>query len=465
MDGPFLWGDNLLRLSNITKQIDGVNLYQKVSLTAEAGEPIALIGANGTGKTTLLKILAGALRPDQGSIRNPFGDPAWYHDPDPGLTGSWGQRAWMTLEACLRTDPRFILLDEPTRHLDDTHQEALARWLLRLSHSLQIIVSHDLAFLNQVATRTWWIRNHVIEDFGGPPEFALQMVEQQEQAYRRAFEAQERETRRLFTDIQATKEQARRTESGTIDSDQRRLAKKVAKKAKSREMRLTHRMESEEYLKAPLDAHSLRFTWDHIEVVPRVVWRVEDGEVGWTHPLLRHLWLTLKGGDRVRVTGPNGSGKTSLLGAMCGNVGRRAGYFHGPLGTIGRLYQVVDAETTDVLTYFRRGIRLPMGRDRAWLQAYGFSAKHLSQQVSELSDGERMRLNLSRLTATGVPTLILDEPEHHLDEDSLEAICRGLRRYPGTLVVVSHHETLCNSLGLSIRWHVDQGTVAVTSVP
>lgn len=455
----------MLRLSDITKQIDAVTLYQKVSLTAEPGECIALIGANGSGKTTLLNIIAGQLRPEKGSIWNTVGTPAWYQEPDPDIAGSWGQRAWKTLQECLRDDPRLILLDEPTRHLDDVHQATLNRWLSRLDHSLQIIVSHDLAFLNQVATRTWWIRNHTIEDFGGPPALALEMVAQRGLAYQRAFEAQEKDTRRLLSDIRETKDQARRTETGTKDSGQRRLAKKVAKKAKSRERRLSHRMESSDYLKAPIEAHVLRFTWDHMEAIPPRVWRVEDGEVGWTHSLLNHVWLNLKGGDRVRVTGPNGSGKTSLLAALYGDGARRDGYFHGPLGSVGRLHQVVSIDVEDVLTYFRKGIRLPTGRDRAWLQAYGFGERHLSQPVSSLSDGERMRLNLSRLTAMGVSTLILDEPEHHLDEDSLEAICRGLMGYPGTLVVVSHHETLCDTLGLSIRWHVNQGTVEVSSVP
>lgn len=465
MDGPFLWGDHVLRLSNITKEIDGVALYQRVSLTAEPGERIALIGANGIGKTTLLKVIAETWRPDQGSVWNTIGAPSWYQEPDLHIDGSWGERAWKTLEQCLRTDPTLILLDEPTRHLDGDHQKMLIRWLLRLKESLQIIVSHDRAFLNQVANRTWWIRDLTIQDFGGPPEMAFQVATQQDDAYRRAFEAQQRETRRLLSDIQQTKDQARRTEEGTTDSSQRRLAKKVAKKAKSRERRLAQRMESSDYLKAPLDAHYLRFTWDHVEPIPRIVCRVEDGKVGWDAPLLDHVWLTLKGGDRVRVTGPNGTGKSSLLEAICGEETRRGGYFWGPIGLVGRLRQVAQDQAIGVLSYFRQGILLPHGRDRAWLQAYGFNERHLAQDVRDLSDGEKMRLNLARLTARGVPTLILDEPEHHLDADSLDTICRGLIGYPGTLVVVSHHETLLTALGLTTRWHVSQGTVEVSSVP
>lgn len=440
-------------------------LYQHVSLTAEPGERIALIGANGTGKTTLLKIIAQVWQPEQGSVWNTMGSPNWYQEPDPDGDGSWGQRAWKTLEQCLRTDPSLILLDEPTRHLDEDHQTMLIRWLLRRRATLQIIVSHDLVFLNQVATRTWWIRDLTIQDFGGPPAMALEVVAQQNDAYRRAFEAQERETRRLLADIRQTKDQARRTEEGTTDSSQRRLAKKVAKKATSRERRLAQRMESSEYLEAPIDTHRLRFTWDHIDPIPRVVCRVEDGRVGWEGTLLDHVWLTLKGGDRVRVTGPNGAGKSSLLEAICGGATRRGGYFWGPLGRIGYLQQVLQDPAMGVLSSFRQGILLPTGQDRAWLQAYGFTERHLSQNVNDLSDGEKMRLNLARLTAQGVPTLILDEPEHHLDGDSIEAICRGLVGYPGTVVVISHHETLLRALGLTTRWHVNQGTVKVSSVP
>ncbi len=465
MDGPFLWGGNLLRLSDITKEIDGVTLYQGVSLTARPGERVALIGANGVGKTTLLKVIAETRQPNSGSVWNTLGAPGWYQEPDPHLDGSWGERAWRTLEQCLRTDPSLILLDEPTRHLDQDHQKMLIRWLLRLKTSLQIIVSHDRAFLNQVATRTWWIRDRTIQDFGGPPALAFAVVAQQDDAYRRAFEAQERATRRLLSDIRQTKDQARHTEQGTIDSGQRRLAKKVAKKAKSRERRLAQRMESPDYLKAPIDPHYLRFTWEHLAPIPRVVSRVEDGTVGWDVALLTHIWLTLKGGDRVRVTGPNGTGKSSLLEAICGGRTRRDGYFWGPIGLVGRLHQVIPDHEVGVFSYFRQGIMLPQGRDRAWLQAYGFNERHLAQDVGELSDGEKMRLNLARLTAQGVPTLMLDEPEHHLDEDSLDTICRGLIEYPGTLVVVSHHETLLSALDLTTRWHVNQGTVEVSSVP
>lgn len=97
MDGPFLWGDHVLRLSNITKEIDGMALYQRVSLTAEPGERIALIGANGIGKTTLLKVIAETWRPDQGSVWNTIGTPSWYQEPDLHIDGSWGERAWKTL--------------------------------------------------------------------------------------------------------------------------------------------------------------------------------------------------------------------------------------------------------------------------------------------------------------------------------------------------------------------------------
>lgn len=441
---------------------DDVPLFSNVTCSIEPGQRIALIGPNGSGKSTLLRLMAGEIEPASGHVDNRLSPRGVFWDPEADAL-SWGQAAWRQLSALLVQDPALLLLDEPTRHLDYRHRGQLAQWLVRLSHTTMVIVSHDLAFLNQVADATWHLESGILTTADLPPLDYLDRRQAERQSYVRRYQQQQETIRRLEQDIRTTKQQAQHTEATNHDSSARRLAKKVAKKATAREHRLEHWKDSDEMLEALRDPHVLRYTWEHVPVVSGTLVRVEAGSVGWASPVLRDLYLEVRAGDRIGVMGDNGAGKSSLLQALLGHyAGTTQGRWRSPTVDYGYVSQVFDGQAGDsAWSYFSRRSQLATGLGRAWLQSYGFAAYQLSESVRSLSHGEQVKLQVASWSASGVPLLILDEPEHHLDWPSVESVSRGLSQYPGALIVVSHLPGFLNSLGIRVLWRASQGRVQV----
>lgn len=437
-------------------------LFADVTATAGPGARIGLIGPNGVGKSTLLKILAQELEPTGGQVENTFYPRACYWDPAADQL-SWGQAAYQQLSALLILGAAVILLDEPTRHLDRRHRRQLADWLLRQPQAVQIIVSHDLEFLDWICTETWHLTSEGLRTAELPPSQYLAACFADAEASARRYHQQQEWVHRLEDDIRQTKEQARITEEHTNSSSDRRLAKKVAKKARSREKRLNHLKESGELLDAPRDPHVLRYTWRHVEPLTGTLLRVEAGALGWLGDrLLENLYLEVRAQDRIAVTGDNGAGKSSLVEALINRFGGwHTGRWRYPERGFGYVTQVFDGRPTDTTwSYFSRRSRLSEGFGRAWLQSYGFSAQHLAAPASSLSQGEQVKLAIAAWSASGAALLILDEPEHHLDWPSLQAVSRGLSEYPGALLVVSHQPRFLTDLGMVRHWNAADRAVS-----
>lgn len=429
-------------------------LFENVSATVSPGDRVAVIGPNGAGKSTLLKLILGSVESSAGHIRRDFEPVRCVMDP--AANGqSWGQAMWTELTRALLSDPALLLLDEPTRHLDLSHRRQLAEWLRRKPGLAVICVSHDLDFLDAVATHTWHVAPGEFRTVDATPSAYLRQCEQERAAYQRRYGQQQQQIVRLEADIRETKEHARSVERGTIDSGQRRYAKKVAKKALSREKRLEHWQRSGEVLEAPRDAHLLRHTWNHVRCGTGPVLRVEGGSLGYASPILENVFLEAQAGERIALVGDNGTGKSSLLEAVLGRFpGWQAGRWR-MVESPGYVRQVFGAGDTGACwEYFRKRSALADGFGRAWLQSYGFQERHLTQSVQSLSHGEQVKLQIAALAAAGWPVLALDEPEHHLDWPSLESVSQGLAGYPGTLLVISHQPRFLAQLGMTTVWRI-----------
>ncbi len=435
-------------------------LFRDVSAQVQPGERIAIIGANGAGKSSLLRVVSGQILPTQGQVSNTLYPMGYYEDPISDRE-SWGQSAWRALSQVISLRPSLLILDEPTRHLDYRHRVFLAEWIGCLEDAAILVVSHDLAFLDQVATHTWHLQDGGMTMAALPPRAYLRQRQEDEKGYRRRYRDQQETLRRLEQDIHGTKEQARHSERLTHDSTQRRYAKKVAKKAKAREKRLDHWKSSAAFLDAPRVPHQLRFVWDHVAHVSGRLIHLENVSCGWTAPVLEGLYLAVVAGERIGIMGDNGSGKSSLLEVLSGSFpGWVSGRVHtsARIGMVSQVFQV--GPDVSVWGYFRKRSVLSEGYGRAWLQAYGFSENHLPRPAMDLSHGEKVKLEVASLAAEGVPLMMLDELEHHLDWPSLESIVEGLKGYPGTLLVVSHQPEFLAKLGMTKRWSVKQGQVA-----
>lgn len=471
---------NLMNLEHVSKSFGLKTLLDDVSLGVQTGDRIGVVGLNGGGKTTLLKVLAGVEKPDAGRVSHVKDlrmavvtqaaelDPAatvadvvlkplgvetfeWASNPkvrevlgglgivDLGLDTSVGQlsggeRRRINLAAALVQDLDVLILDEPTNHLDVEGVQWLAEYLLAHKAAL-IVVTHDRWFLDTVVTRTWEVHDGNVDVFeGGYNDWTFARAERARQS-----DAAERRRRNL-----ARKELAW-----------------LRRGAPARTSKPRYRIEAAEALIANVPAAR-----DTVELLAfskrrqgKVVIELEDATIETPdgRELVSDLTWRLAPGERIGLVGVNGSGKTTLLRALAGEhplaAGRR---IEGKTVVLGWLRQELDDLDPDmrvleavesVAHYVHFGKKELSASQLA--ERLGFSAKRQRTPVRDLSGGERRRLQLTRVLMAEPNVLLLDEPTNDLDIDTLQELESLLDSWPGTLVVVSHDryliERVCDS--------------------
>ncbi|WP_246613273.1 ABC-F family ATP-binding cassette domain-containing protein [Paractinoplanes bogorensis] len=380
------------------------------------------------------------------------------HLPDDLALGnvSGGEQARLLLARALLDEPDVLLLDEPTNHLDAEGMAWLQGWLTAYAGGV-LTVSHDRAFLDAVVTRVLELDgiDTEVQDYPGGGYTAYR-VEKQRRWERLLldFEAQEKDRRRWEADIERTKQQSigveKATGLGVAGPHLRRVARLVARKAKVRERRLRRQMESVRWIAQPKTRPPLTLAFpadqdDTDEVVLQA--RGLTVRAG-RKILIKSADVTVRRGDRILITGRNGAGKTSLLNALATDD------------------TAVLPQTTDglrgkatVMEFFRS--RVPVYPDDAekLLQGHQFGPDQWDVQVRTLSAGELRRLVLAVLVNSPARVLLLDEPTNFLDLDALDVIEEALRRYRGTLLVVTHDRYFAEAVGFGRRWHVADGVV------
>ena len=460
---------NLVNLESVSHAFGTRVLLDEVSLGVGAGEVIGVVGRNGDGKTTLLRVLTGDLAPDSGrvtisnsasigvltqhqagspgeTIRQVVLDGAADHtyaaradrreiveallagvDLDrPIETLSGGERRRVGLVEVLLGDHDLIVLDEPTNHLDVEAIAFLASHLRsRTAAGLaMLVVSHDRWFLDAVCTRIWEVHDGVVDAYdGGYAAYVLARVERQRQA--------------------AATEARRRPLARTELAWLRRGAPARTSKPK-------FRIEAAEALigdvPPPRDRLALekfatsRLGKDVFDLI-NVDYAVEDRR------LLNRLTWSIGPGDRIGLVGVNGAGKTTLLDLLAGlrspqggkikrGVTLRVGYLSQSVGELDDEDRVLQS-----VTRLKQATRLATGREASasnLLEEFGFTGDKLVARIGDLSGGERRRLQFLRLLLEEPNVLLLDEPTNDLDIDTLTVIEDYLDTWPGTLIVVSH---------------------------
>jgi ATPase subunit of ABC transporter with duplicated ATPase domains len=523
-----------LKATDLTLAFRTEPLFDGLDFSLGGGERVALVGPNGVGKSTLLKILAGRIAPSGGRVepgprtrlgyfaqqvpdpdqavggflrgalaetfelearlheleaRLADGDAApsvleeygsvlerfedldgWSararlddvrrrldigHLPDDARLAqvSGGEQARLMLAAVLLAEPTVLLLDEPTNHLDADAVEWLGDYLTRFSGCV-LVISHDRAFLDRVATRVVeldGIHDELQEYEGG---YTAYKAEKQArwQKLLLDYEAQEKRRRRLAADIDATKGHAAATENATTNDHWRRIAKKVAKKAKARERRLERELQSARWIAEPQTRPALTLAFPkgkgQREFVLQENLHVTAGE----RVLLDGVDLEIRSGERLLITGPNGAGKSSLLRAIERMM---------PAGEFGVLPQTHDhlRLDTSVIDYFRSRVPVYPEDAEQILTGYLFGDDQWTAPLRTLSAGELRRLLLAVLVNQGVRVLLLDEPTNYLDFDSLDVVERALRAFAGTIVAVSHDAYFAEAVGFGTRRHLADGVL------
>ncbi len=451
-------------------------LLDRAALTVDDGERIGLIGRNGTGKSSLLAVLAGTARLDDGEVKRQDGlavvlveqepqlprastlreslalkaglaaaDPAHHDDrerwraearlveylhrfgldeaADPaGLSGGQTKRAALAL--AFAQAPGLLLLDEPTNHLDLGGIELLEDLLAK--QPAAIVITHDRAFLDRVTTRIVELDRGLLRSY--PGNFARYEARKADEV------AAERVANRKFDAFWRQEEawirkgiEARRTR----DMGRVRRLEALRRERGERRERVGN-------VQLALDAGER--SGKLVAELTHVTKRFGDLVV------VRDLDLAVMRGDRLGILGPNGAGKSTLLRLLLGEIAPDAGTVRRgtklAVAYFDQLRATLDPERTlaDTISPGSEWVELAGGRKHVltYLADFLFPPQRANAPVKTLSGGERNRLLLARLFAQPANLLVLDEPTNDLDIESLEILEDTLQSYGGTLLLVSH---------------------------
>jgi ATP-binding cassette subfamily F protein 3 len=374
---------------------------------------------------------------------------------------SSGQRTRVGLARLLIARPAILLLDEPTNHLDIDALEWLEGFLSGYRGAV-LVVSHDRRFLDQTVHRILEldIEKHTLHEYpGGYSDYAESKAREVEKQWG-AWKDQKAEIHRLEQDIRQTKEHALATERSTNNDHQRRIAKKVAQRAKSKEKRLQRYLEGEKRVERPTASEKMRLKFAPKLRSGQVVISLTDIAKSYGGPcLFSDVEQTLKYGERVALVGPNGSGKTTLLRMIMGEVPvSRGEIIVGPSVRIGYMPQqqeVLDPGKSALDTIQNL---VPMSESEIYnfLHYFLIYDDKVRQPTGQLSYGERARLLLARLVVSGANCLLLDEPINHLDIPSRQQFETALEGFPGSVLVSVHDRTFIEQFATSI-WRIKNG--------
>jgi ATPase subunit of ABC transporter with duplicated ATPase domains len=422
-----------LAARTITKSFGETVVLDGLSLSVTPSSRIGVVGPNGIGKSTLLRVLAGLEEPDSGFVSREPPDltVAYLVQEREVETLSGGEASRRNLEAILAADADVLLLDEPTNDLDFAALELLERFV-DSHHGGIVAVSHDRAFLERMTSIVEFeAETREVRVFaGGWSEYVEQRAAGRER-HESAYAGYRSERERL-------EEQARRMrrweERGYGQGRKKKKSKDVKKAAAKKLGRL-------EQVDKPWTPWQLR-----LELAPQqrggdVVTRLSGAVVERGSFRVGPIDLELRHGDRLALLGRNGAGKTTLLKALLGELPLVAGERRlGPGTVLGELPQGPGpfADKKRLLHRFAELSGVPTNEARALLATFALGADDVLRPGRSLSPGERSRAAIALLAARGVNALVLDEPTNNLDLEAIEQLELALESFEGAAVLVTH---------------------------
>lgn len=475
----------MIQITNLSKAYGGHVLFENISFSLNKGYKVGFVGRNGSGKSTLFKLLLGEEEHDSGDILIPKnyylgalkqhihfthstvraecasalnGDEAYdtYKvekmlfglgfsqedlDKDP-LSFSGGYQIRINLVKLLATNPSMLLLDEPTNYLDIVSMRWLASFLKNFEGEV-ILITHDRDFMDAVTTHTMGLnRKSLMMVQGNSHKFYAKLADDDER----------------YMKTKANLDKKRAELEDFITRQKARASKAVMAQSKAKQLEKMGEMEELE------TESTLSFDFNMKKTPAKIMLEAKDLAFGYdpSKPLFKNLSFTLHKGQCLAIIGKNGKGKSTLLNTIAGELTLQKGTLswhpettlaHFGQTNINRLNlkQSIMDEIYDVDPL------LGITRVRGICGAMMFSGESAKKEISVLSGGERSRVMLGKIIATPANLLLLDEPTNHLDMYSIEALSEAIKRFEGSVILVTHSEMLLRSLATAlIIFHKDR---------
>ena len=426
-DLAFSYGDDLL--------------FSKCSFRMGNGRHVALVGDNGTGKTTLLRLIAGILKPDAGMVRYDGHAEMVSQFPAGMEEVSPGQGQMQRISRAFAKRPDILLLDEPTSNLDVEGIRKLTG-MIGGFRGIAVIISHDIAFLEKAVDGVLMIENRHIDLYDGNFEEFRQMRERNRNNQYQLYEVEQKQRRRQKRVAQKMKEKAAKSRKsggvsnseakarsllGNYDKVQRRLSANARRMQKSLDEGLKNAK--------PYEKMGLKLLTTY-QKPQKVKIRLDfEGLSGHGIRLVDNPFsFRIQSGETVGLLGRNGSGKSTLLNEVAGRLEKRScrvSHFRQEI-------QNVWKEGEALLSQLMKASGMPEQVVLDVAGAMGLHADLLSRTPDELSGGQLLKAQLVLELVSPFDVLLLDEPTNYLDYDGVKALAEFIRNSEAAVVVISH---------------------------
>ncbi len=458
----------------MSKSFGNQALFLEASLSVGKKEKIGIIGRNGYGKSTLLKMISGKEQVEEGEIMIPseyrigeleqhihfseetvltetclnlreeekediwraemilsglgFSEKDFYRSPN---EFSGGYQIRINLAKALLQRPDLLLLDEPTNYLDIVSIRWLERFLQKWNGEF-LLVTHDRAFLDKVVTHTAIIHRQKIRKVKGRSTAAYKQIAREEEVYEQTRIATEKKKAKSEKFIREFRSGAR--SAGLVQSRIKMLSKLTTREKLEKIPDIRFHFHSKPFHSGVmLMAHSLEFKY-----TPE-------------SPLIQKLDLTIAPGDRIGIVGKNGAGKSTLLKLLAGELQPQGGTIKRKGNSDIGYFSQSNTESLNPEKTILEELRLHTSNAseqdiRNLCASLLFRGNDVHKQISVLSGGEKSRVSLGKILLNPVHVLLLDEPTNHLDMESCDALINALKDFPGAIVMVSHNEDVLNRI-------------------
>jgi len=465
----------LIQINNISKSYGKRAILENASLTIGTKQKIGVIGRNGAGKTTLLKIIVGDEGQDGGNViinknarlgyleqQDPYsltetvmgfltrytGKEEWQcgkiankfqlkneilNTKIEGLSGGYQMRVKLT--AMLLKEPNLLLLDEPTNYLDLSTLLSLENFLRSYNGGF-LVISHDREFLKNTCDKTLEVEHGKLFLYPRPLEEYLEFKEEQVKLKQSQNESIERERKQLQQFVDRFRAKA---------SKATQAQSKLKQIGRLKNIDIAH----------PLS--SVKINIPRIEQKKGLAFNCEDMSIGYGQKVVaKDITLNIARGKHIAIVGDNGQGKTTLLKTMAKEINHLSGKFKWAVNVKTAYYaqhvpSMLNPEQ-EVLSYLEGSAGIEANKENILKMAgsFLFSGNDLKKKISVLSGGEKARLCLAGILLDKSQVLLLDEPENHLDFETVEALGIALKKCNQTVLFISHNRTFANLLATGI---------------